>query len=71
MVKRLAYMISPKLSSVPAKKPSNFAARPHKIANCKKSTPFKNLKTFLLICATLLPRCIKLPRRKCQQSTFY
>ena len=64
-------MINPKLSSVPAKKLPNFGARPHKIANCEKSAPFKDLKTFLLICATLLLRCIKSPRRKCKQSTFY
>ena len=40
-------MINPKLSSVPSKKPPIFGARPHKIANCEKSTPFTNLKTFL------------------------
>ena len=66
----LAYMINPKLSSVPTKKLPNFGARPHKIANCEKSTSFKDLKTFLLTCAILLPRCIKLPRRKCKQNTF-
>ena len=64
-------MIKPKLSFVPAKNRPNFGARPHKIANCEKSTPFKYLKTFLLIFAALLPRCIKLQRRKCKQSTFY
>ena len=41
-------MINPKLSSVPAKNPPNFGARPHKIANCEENTPFKNLKTFFL-----------------------
>ena len=40
-------MINPKLSSVPAKNPPNFGARPPKIANCEETTPFKNLKTFL------------------------
>ena len=64
-------MINPKLSSVPAKNPPNFGARPHKIANCEKNTPLKNLKTFFLNSAVLLSRGIKLPRRKCQQSTFY
>ena len=48
-------MINPDFSSIPAKNPPNFGARPHKIANCEKNTPFKTLKTFLLICAPLLP----------------
>ena len=47
-------MINPKLSSVPAKNPPNFGARPHKIANCEENTPFKNLKTFLLNSGVLL-----------------
>ena len=39
-------MINSKLSSIPAKYPLNFGARPHKIPNCKKSRSFKNLKLF-------------------------
>ena len=33
-------LIVSKLSSVPAKNPPNFGARPHKITNCEKSTSF-------------------------------
>ena len=39
-------MINPKLSSVPAKNPPNFGARPQKIANCEENTAFKTLKHF-------------------------
>ena len=63
-------MINPKLSSVPAKNLPNFDARPHKIANCEKSTPFKTIKTFFIDLHHSYMTLYKVTKEKMQTKHF-